>query len=44
MMHALGRLGAAIVLLTEFVVVLIVVLILGATTVPGLIYLRNTKS
>jgi hypothetical protein len=44
MMHALGRLGALILLLTELAVVLTVVLILGATTVPRLIYVRNVKS
>jgi len=41
MVHALGRLGSAALWITEFAVVLVVLLVLGATAVPGLIRVRK---
>jgi hypothetical protein len=41
MVHALTRLGLAALLFAELSIVLLFLLVLGATTVPGLIRIRK---
>jgi len=41
MVHGLARLGAAVLTAAEFAIVLIVLIFLGATAIPGLVRIRK---
>jgi hypothetical protein len=41
MLHGLARLGSAALTVAEFAIVLTVILMLGATAIPGLIRIRR---
>ncbi|HJX98573.1 MAG TPA: hypothetical protein VJ281_06830 [Chthoniobacterales bacterium] len=41
MVHGLARLGSAALTVAEFVIVLLALLVLGATAIPGLVRIRK---